>query len=150
MIDTEEKRVLENLRNNKMRISRTVEYGLTAAMFVAQNCEDGLVMAKKISEAYDIPTEYLLQVMRQLVKFGILTSKRGPKGGYNLARPAKEITMLEIIEALDGPVIVPMSLVEQTGGKPFAKNIERVFLNVREAKKVSLAKIKLADLAGKK
>jgi Rrf2 family protein len=139
-----------NGRNNKMRINRTVEYGLTAAVFIAQNCEDGLVMAKKISEAYDLPIEYLLQIMRQLVKFGILTSKRGPKGGFNLARPAKEITMLEIIEALDGPVIVPMNLVKQTGGKLFAKNIEKVFLNVSEAKKASLAKIKLADLAGKK
>lgn len=150
MIDTEEKCALENVRNNKMRIGITVEYGLTAAVFVAQNCEDGIVMAKKISEAYDFPIEYLQQIMRQLVKFGILTSKRGPKGGFNLARPAKEITMLEIIEALDGPVIVPMNLVEQAGGKPFAKNIEKVFLNVSEAKKASLAKIKLADLAGKK
>lgn len=139
-----------NGRNNKMRISRTVEYGLTAAVFIAQNCEDDIVMAKEISEAYDLPIEYLLQIMRQLVKFGILTSKRGPKGGFNLARPAKEITMLEIIEALDGPVIVPMNLVEQTGGKLFAKNIEKVFLNVSEAKKASLAKVKLADLAGKK
>jgi Rrf2 family protein len=142
--------MLENVRNNKMRISRTVEYGLTAAVFIAQNCKDGLVMAKKISEAYDFPLDYLLQVMKQLVKADILTSKRGPRGGFNLARPAKEITMLEIIEALDGPVIVPMNLAEQTGGKLFAKNIEKVFLNVSEAKKASLAKVKLADLASKK
>ena len=132
-----------------MRISRTVEYGLTAAVFIAQNCEDGLVMAKKISGAYDLPLEYLLQVMQQLVRAGILTSKKGPGGGFNLARPAKEITMLEIIEANDGPVIVPMNLVEQTG-KPFAKKIEKMFLNVSEAMKVSLAKVTLADLAGKK
>ena len=138
-----------NGRNNKMRISRTLEYGLTAAVFIAQNCKDGLVMAKKISEAYDIPTEYLLQVMQKLVKSGILTSKKGPRGGFNLARPAKEITMLEIIEAIDGPVIVPMNLAEQTG-KPFAKKIEKMFLNVSEAMKVTLAKVTLADLAGKK
>jgi Rrf2 family protein len=132
-----------------MRISRTVEYSFSAAVFIAQNGEDGRVMAKKISEAYDFPTEYLLQVMQQLVKSGILTSKKGPRGGFNLARPAKEITMLEIIEAIDGPVIVPMNLVEQTG-KPFAKKIEKMFLNVSEAMKVSLAKVTLADLAGKK
>jgi Rrf2 family protein len=107
-------------------------------------------MSKKISEAYDFPLEYLLQVMQQLVRAGILTSKKGPGGGFNLARPAKEITMLEIIEANDGPVIVPMNLVEQTDGKPFAKKIEKMFLNVSEAMKVSLAKVTLADLAGKK
>ena len=133
-----------------MRISRTVEYGLTAAVHVAQNCKDGLVMSKKISAAYNLPTEYLLQVMQQLVRAGILTSKKGPNGGFNLARPAKEITMLEIVEAIDGPVIVAMNLAEDTGGKPFAKKIEKVFLNVSEAMKVSYAKISLADLAGKK
>jgi Rrf2 family protein len=132
-----------------MRISRTVEYGLTAAVHVAQNCKDGLVMSKKISEAYNLPLEYLLQVMQQLVRAGILTSKKGPGGGFNLARPAKEITMLEIIEAIDGPVIVPMTLAEDTG-KPFAKKIEKMFLDVSESMKVSLAKVKLADLAGKK
>ena len=133
-----------------MRISRTVEYGLTAAVFIAQNCKDGRVMSKTIAEAYDLPKEYLLQVMQNLVRAGILTSKKGPNGGSNLARPAKEITMLEIIEAIDGPVIVPMNLAEQTGGKPFAKKVEKVFLNVSKDMKVSLAKVTLADLAGKK
>ncbi len=132
-----------------MRISRTVEYGLMAAVFIAQNCKDGRVIVKKISEAYDLPLEYLLQITQQLAKSGILTSKKGPRGGSNLARPAKEITLLEIIEAIDGPVIVPMNLVEQTG-KPFAKKVEKVFLNVSEAMKVSLAKVTLADIAGKK
>jgi Rrf2 family protein len=131
-----------------MRISRTVEYGLAAVVFVAQNCEGGRVMSKKISAAYNLPTEYLLQVMQQLVRAGILTSKKGPNGGFNLARPAKEINMLEIVEAIDGPVIVPMNLVEQTGGKPFAKRTEKIFLDVSEALKVSYAKVKLADLAG--
>ena len=58
--------------------------------------------------------------------------------------------MLEIIEAIDGPVIVPMNLAEQTGGKPFAKKIEKIFLDVSKDMKVSLAKVTLADLAGKK
>ena len=131
-----------------MRISRTTEYGLAAVVCVAQNCADGRVMAGRIAKEYNFPTEYLLQVMQQLVRAGILTSKKGPNGGFNLARPAKEITMLEIVEAIDGPVIVPMNLVEQTGGKPFAKKIEKIFLNVSEAMKVSYAKVKLADLAG--
>ena len=131
-----------------MRISRTTEYGLAAVVCVAQNCADGRVMAGRIAKEYDFPTEYLLQVMQQLVRAGILTSKKGPNGGFNLARPAKEINMLEIVEAIDGPVIVPMNLVEQTSGKPFAKRIEKIFLDVSEAIKVSYAKVKLADLAG--
>jgi Rrf2 family protein len=132
-----------------MRISRTVEYGLTAVVFIAQNCKDGLVMSKKISDAYDLPREYLQQVMQQLVRAGILISKKGPRGGSKLARPAKEITLLEIIEAIDGPVIVPMNLTEQTG-KPFAKKVEKMFLDVSKDMRASLAKVTLAELAGKK
>ena len=81
-------------------------------------------MSSKISKAYGLPTEYLLQVMQQLVKSGILTSKKGPNGGFNLAKPATEITMLEILEAIDGPVLVPMDLARQTGNKPFSVKIE--------------------------
>ena len=128
-----------------MRINITVEYGLIAVVFVAQNCKDGLVMAKKISKAHDISTAYLLQIMLKLVRDGILTSKKGPNGGFGLAKPATEITLLEIIEAIEGPVIVPMNLVEQTG-KPFAKKIEKVFLNAGKAMKASLAKVTLADI----
>ena len=130
-----------------MRISRTTEYGLAAVVFVAQNCKDGRVMSKKISQAYNLPTEYLLQVMQQLVKSGILTSKKGPNGGFTLARPATEINMLEILEAIDGPVLVPMDLARQTGNKPFSIKLEKMFADVSEAMKATYASVKLSSLA---
>jgi Rrf2 family protein len=130
-----------------MRISRTTEYGLAAVVCVAQNCGEGRVMAGRIAKEYDFPTEYLLQVMQQLVRAGVLTSKKGPNGGFTLARPAKEITMLQIIEAIDGPVLVPMNLAEQTGNKPFAVKIEKVFRDVSEAMKATYASVKLTDIA---
>jgi Rrf2 family protein len=104
-------------------------------------------MAGRIAKEYDFPTEYLLQVMQQLVRAGVLTSKKGPNGGFTLARPAKEITMLQIIEAIDGPVLVPMNLAEQTGNKPFAVKIEKVFRDVSEAMKATYASVKLTDIA---
>ncbi len=130
-----------------MRISRTTEYGLAAVVCVAQNCSEGRVMAGRIAKEYDFPTEYLLQVMQQLVRAGVLTIKKGPNGGFTLARPAKEITMLQIIEAIDGPVLVPMNLAEQTGNKPFAVKIEKVFRDVSEAMKATYASVKLTDIA---
>ena len=129
-----------------MRISRTTEYGLAAVVCVAQNCGDGRVMAGRIAKEYDFPTEYLLQVMQQLVRAGVLTSKKGPNGGFNLARPAEDITMLEIIEAIDGPVLVPMNLAQQTGNKPFAVKIEGIFKDVAEAMKATYKSIKLAAI----
>ena len=105
-------------------------------------------MSSKISKAYGLPTEYLLQVMQQLVKSGILTSKKGPNGGFNLAKPATEITMLEILEAIDGPVLVPMDLARQTGNKPFSVKIEKMFTDVSEAMKATYAGITLSSIAG--
>lgn len=129
-----------------MRISRTTEYGLAAVVCVAQNCDQGRVMAGKIAKEYDFPTEYLLQVMQQLVRAGVLTSKKGPNGGFTLARAAEDITMLEIIEAIDGPVVVPMNLAQQTGNKPFSIKIEKIFKEVSEAMKATYSKVKLSDI----
>jgi Rrf2 family protein len=133
-----------------MRISRTTEYGLAAVVFVAQNCKDGRVMSKKISAAYNLPTEYLLQVMQQLVKSGILTSKKGPNGGFSLARPATEITMLEVLEAIDGPVLVPMDLARQTNNQPSSVKLEKMFADVCNAMKATYASVKLSSLANAK
>lgn len=130
-----------------MKVSRTVEYGLAAVVYIAQNCEEGRVLSKNISKTYDTPPEYLLQIMQQLVKNGVLTSKKGPRGGFNLAKPATEITLLEIIEAIEGPVVVPMDFAQQTGNKPFARKIENIFKDAAQAAKVAYAKVTLNQLA---
>jgi Rrf2 family protein len=129
-----------------MKISKTLEYGLTAIVYVAQNCKDGRVMTKRIAEEFNFPREYLQQVMQNFVRAGIITSKKGPKGGSDLAREAKNITLLEIIEAIEGQVVVPMTFAKETG-KPFAKKVEKIFLDVSEAMKASYAKVTLADMA---
>jgi Rrf2 family cysteine metabolism transcriptional repressor len=129
-----------------MKISKTVEYGLAAIVYVAQNCKDGRVMSKRIGEEYDFPKEYVQQIMKKLVRAGIMTSKNGVRGGSGLAREATEITLLEIIEAIEGPVVVPMTFAKETG-KPFAYKVEKIFLDVSEAMKASYSKVTLADLA---
>lgn len=63
-----------------MAISRSTGYGMVAAGYVAMNDKDGPVLANAISKAYNIPLEYLLKIMQQLVRANILRSKRGPRG----------------------------------------------------------------------
>ena len=77
---------------------------MIAAAHVAQQEKGNPVLSAKISKQYNIPIEYLLKIMHQLVRAGILRSKRGPKGGFTLAKPASKITLLEIVEAIGGPV----------------------------------------------
>ena len=109
-----------------MRISRSTGYALVAVGYVAQNYKEGAVLAARVSGEYDIPLEYLLKILQQLVRANVLRSKRGPRGGFFLARPAEEITMLEIIEAVEGPLINHMQLAEQTNNAPFSIKMERV------------------------
>ena len=109
-----------------MKISRSTGYGLVGVAYIAQNCKEGLVLAGSISKEYNIPLAYLFKILLQLVRVNILRSKRGPHGGFSLARPAEEITMLEIIETIDGPMKGHLFLAEQTGNVPFSLKMEDV------------------------
>ena len=84
-----------------MKISRSTGYALIAVGYIAQNYQEGAVLAARVSKEYGIPLEYLLKILQQLVRANVLRSKRGPRGGFFLARPAENITLLEIIEAVD-------------------------------------------------
>ena len=109
---------------------------------------DGLVMAAKVAKAYDIPLEYLLKIMQQLVRANVLNSKRGPGGGFSLARPATEITMLEIVEAVDGPWRQNMEMAELTKNAPFAVKMEEIAEEALAKAKAKCAGIKLSKLIG--
>jgi len=109
-----------------MKISRSTGYALVAVGYIAQNCKDGAVLAARISKEYGIPLEYLLKILQQLVRANVLRSKRGPRGGFFLARPAEEITLLQVIEAVDGPMISHLHLAELTKNAPFSLKMEDV------------------------
>ena len=109
-----------------MKISRSTGYALVAVGFIAQNYKDGAVLAARISKEYDIPLEYLLKILQQLVRANVFRSNRGPRGGFFLARPAEHITLLQIIEAVDGPLMSYLYLAELTKEAPFSVKMEEV------------------------
>ena len=128
------------------RISRAAAYGLAAAAYVAKNSKDGPVMSKVIADKYDFPLAFLLKIMQQMVMANILRSKRGPRGGFILARPAKDVSMLDIIEAVDGPFIQMMEMAEITHKAPFAKKVEQVGHDAIDKARDRLHKAKLSKL----
>jgi len=109
-----------------MKISRSVVYALVATGYIAENHEDGAILAARIAKEYDISLKYLLKVLQQLVRAGILKSKRGPHGGFFLARRAEDITLLQIVEAVDGPLRGYLHLAELTNDAPFSVKMEAV------------------------
>jgi len=86
-----------------MKLSRTVSYAVKATLQLAQLSADGPVPCSKLASEGKMPERFLLQILRNLVTHGILRSTRGVDGGYTLVRPADQISLLEVIEAIEGP-----------------------------------------------
>jgi len=109
-----------------MRISRSAKYALIAVGYIAGNHKDGAILATRISNEYGVSVWYLIKILQQLVRTGVLRSKRGPRGGFFLARRAEDITLLQIVEAVDGSLTGDLNLSELTGGAPFSLKMEAV------------------------
>lgn len=84
-------------------LSNTCKYGLRAIVYIAGNSNDGnKIGIRKISEDLDLPMPFLAKILQSLAKKKILFSSKGPNGGFSLARPAREIYLLEVVKAIDG------------------------------------------------
>jgi len=93
-----------------LTISSKSRYGIAALLALAEFYNSGLLQIKDIASRCDIPHQYLEQIFNRLGKAGILKSTRGKKGGYELAKPPENITVLEIVNALEGDIeFVPKS-----------------------------------------
>ena len=129
-----------------MKISRSTGYGVLAAGYIARHQKDGIVLSNTISKEYKIPLEYLLKIMQQLVRANILRSKRGPRGGFTLARTTNKITLLDIIEAVDGPLASQLNLEEHSKRDKFTVKSEKAYAQGLNAARAVYQKTKLSDL----
>lgn len=129
-----------------MRISRSTGYALLGVGYIAKHKDQKIILSQSIAKEYDIPLEYLLKILQQLVRANVLRSKRGPRGGFSLARPAKKITMLEIVEAVDGPMVSQLNLVEQAPKEKFSVRAEQVYEKAIAQARSVFEKAKLSTL----
>lgn len=130
-----------------MRISRSTGYALLAVGYIAKHQkEQTIVLSQSISKEYKIPLEYLLKILQQLVRANVLRSKRGPRGGFNLAKTIKKISMLQIIEAVDGPMVGQLELKEMAPKERFSTKAEQAYAKAIAQSKAVLEKTKVSDL----
>ena len=99
-----------------MRVSTRGRYGLRALVDLAVNSSHGPVALREIAERQDVSESYLEQVFASLRKAGLVTAVRGPQGGYELAKPAAEITAGDVLRVLEGP-ISPVHCVDPIGDR---------------------------------
>ncbi len=86
-----------------MQIPRKIEYALRAMIHLA-DVPEGVANGNQIAAAEHIPKYFLEKVIRDLMRAGLVRSRRGPGGGYQLGRPAEAISFKDIIEAVEGPI----------------------------------------------
>ena len=86
-----------------MRVSAKVDYALRAVIELAASA-DGPVKGERIAQAQEIPLKFLENILGDLRHAGIVRSQRGVEGGYWLARPADEVTVAEVVRAVEGPI----------------------------------------------
>jgi len=89
-----------------LRLSKKSDYALMAVKHLATRADGGAASAREISEAYAIPLELLAKVLQRLVRARLLVSVQGTRGGYRLGKPAAQISVADVIQAVDGPVTV--------------------------------------------
>ena len=104
-----------------MKLSRTVSYAVRATLHLAQLESKGPVPCSKLASDGKMPERFLLQILRNLVTHGILRSTRGVDGGYTLVRPADQISLLEVIEAIEGPYDAALEVGD---GLPFDSQLK--------------------------
>jgi len=87
-----------------LRLSKKIDYALIAMHYIAFLENDQVVNTKAIAEKYQIPLELLAKILQKLAKKGLVVSHNGPKGGYLLAKDPSEISISEVIQAIEGPI----------------------------------------------
>ena len=89
-----------------LKLSKKADYGLMAVNHLARHYGEGSQSARDIALAYGIPAGLMAKVLQRLAQCGLLRSQHGSNGGYVLAKPPEFITALEVINAIDGPVMI--------------------------------------------
>lgn len=133
----------------RLRFSRTADYGLRAALEVARAPAGDLVTRRALADATDAPPSVLAQSLAALVRAGLLAAQAGPRGGYRLARPAAEVSIHDVVVAIDAQDPEPQCVLRETACSwtgfcpfhPFLAEAQERFLG-------ALRETSLADVIG--
>lgn len=129
-----------------MKLSARVDYALRAAAELA--AADGGRTVDQLSTAQQIPSKYLETILGELRRAQILRSQRGPEGGFRLARPAEEISIADVIRALEGELAnVRGSRPEDLEYSGAARSLQQVWIALRASERAILELVTLADVA---
>jgi Rrf2 family protein len=129
-----------------LRFTKRADYGLMAIHYIAVNDGFGAVSAKRIAEEFAIPPELMAKILQRLAKQGLVVSTNGPKGGYALARRPTEITVGQVIRALEGPINIVSCLEDSECPQIEKCNLRRPVHKIQAAISQVLDTMSLTEL----
>ena len=130
-----------------LRLGRLTDYGIVLMAHLA-GAGPGPHAARDLAAETRLPSPAVSKLLKALTRGGLLTSARGPQGGYALARPASEITVPEMIEALEGPIaLTDCTLHEGACSQESSCHVRTPWQQINRAVHDALARIRLCDLA---
>ena len=129
-----------------VRISAKADYAVRAALELAA-AEDPPVKGERLADAQSIPLKFLENILGDLRQSGLVVSQRGPEGGYRLERPAEEISVADIIRAVDGPLAsVRGERPESMSYSGAASELAPVWIALRASVRGVLEHVSLRDI----
>jgi Rrf2 family protein len=132
-----------------MRLTRAASYAIHAVVFMANQKHNRPVASHHIAQARGIPERFLLKVLKPLVSVRVLLSIKGPNGGYRLAKSPNEISLLEILEAVDGPIRGQESYARDETDGHLNKRLDQICNQAADQIRRHLQKVRISDLTGK-
>ena len=129
-----------------MKLTRASSYALHAVGYMAARGGDSPVASHHIAEARGVPERFLLKVLKPLVSAQLLHSVKGPHGGYRLARHASKISLLEVVEAVEGPILGQALLAGDRGRGDLDPRLEVICDQAAALLRKRLGKVRISDL----
>lgn len=129
-----------------LRLSKRLLFAIEAVVDIAYHAGNRPVQSGEISERQGIPRRYLEQVLQHLVKSGVLTGQRGPRGGYRLARERRRITLGEVVRVMRQIDMVPDPLADGGGSVIGLQVVRPLWRELQDSMLLELDKITVEDL----
>lgn len=130
-----------------MRLSARSDYALRAVIELAAAPHGGHLTADQLARSQAIPGKFLEAILTQLRRAGLVRSQRGPDGGFWLARPAREISLADVLRAIDGPLVgVRGERPENLGYTGAAEPLQAVWIALRASERAILEEVTLEHI----
>jgi Rrf2 family protein len=134
-----------------MRVTAKADYAVRAAVELAAGASDRPRKVDEVAQAQEIPISFLENILTQLRSAGIVRSQRGPDGGYWLARAPEDVTLAQVIRAVEGPLVgVRGQRPEEIAYSGSAESLQRVWVALRANLRAVLERVTVADVAAGK